>query len=86
MSKVLITGELCNPRSTKIKRSLENEVDFRNIMNVSSNILAKNQNFKKQRHGFVDESALITTTLTSSCHWKTLYLLTCERKDLKTHF
>ena len=66
MSKVLITGELCNPRSTKIKRSLENEVDFRDIMNVSSNVLAKNQNFKKQRHAFVDESALITTILTSS--------------------
>ena len=26
---------------------------------------------KKLRHGFVDERALITT-LTSSCHWKTL--------------
>ena len=66
--------------------SLGNEVDFRDIMNVSPNILAKNQNFKKLRHGFVDERVLITTTLTSSCHWKTLYLFACERKHLKTHF
>ena len=29
-------------------------------MNVSPNILAKNQNFKKLRHGFVDERAMIT--------------------------
>ena len=52
--------------------SLGNEVDFRDIMNVSPNILAKNWNFKKLRHGLVDERALITTTLISSCHWKTL--------------
>ena len=66
--------------------SLGNEVDFRDIMDVSPNILAKNQNFKKLRHGFVDESVLITATLISSCHWKTLYLFACERKHLKTHF
>ena len=41
-------------------------------MNISQNILAKNKNFKKLRHGFVDKRAMITTTLTSSCHWKTL--------------
>ena len=41
-------------------------------MNVFRNILAKNQNFKKLRHSFVDERALKTTTLISSCHWKTL--------------
>ena len=29
-------------------------------MNVSPNILAKNQNFKKLRHAFVDERAMIT--------------------------
>ena len=52
--------------------SLGNEVDFRDIMNVSPNILAENQHLKKLRHGFVDERALITTTLISSCHWKTL--------------
>ena len=86
MSKVLITGELCNPRSTKIKRSLENEVDFRDIMNVSSNVLAKNQNFKKQRHGFVDESALITTILTFSCHWKTLVPFNLPKKRPENTF
>ena len=32
-------------------------------MNVYQKILAKNQNLKKLRHGFVDERALITTTL-----------------------
>ena len=31
-------------------------------------------------HSFVDERALVTTTLISS------YLSACERKDLKTHF
>ena len=58
--------------------SLGNEVDFMDIMNVSPNILAKNQNFKKLRHGFVDERAMITTTLKSSCHWKTLVLFAKE--------
>ena len=52
--------------------SLRNNVDFRDIMNVSRNILTKNQNFKKMRHRFVGERALITTTLISSCHWKIL--------------
>ena len=47
---------------------LVNGVDFRDIMNVSPNILAKNQNFKKLRQHFVDERELITTTLISSCH------------------
>ena len=48
--------------------SLGNEVDFRDIMNGSRNILAKNTNFKKRRHGFVNERVIITTTLASSCH------------------
>ena len=48
--------------------SIGYELDFRDIMNFSWNILAKNQNFKKLRHSFVDERALITTTLMSSCH------------------
>ena len=48
--------------------SLGNEVDFRDIMNISSNILAKNSNFQKLKHGFIDERALITTTLVSLCH------------------
>ena len=51
---------------------LGNEVDFRDIMCVSPNILAKNLNLKKLRHGFVDERAMITTRLISSCHCKTL--------------
>ena len=36
-------------------------------------------NFKKLRHGFVDERALTTTTLISSCHWKALVPF-CSRK------
>ena len=65
--------------------SLGNEVDFRDIMNFSPNISAKNQNFKKLRHGFVDERALITTTLISSCHWKILVPF-CLRKTRKRIF
>ena len=37
--------------------------------------MAKNQNSKKMRHGFVDDRAPITpitTPMISSCHWKTL--------------
>ena len=41
-------------------------------MDVGPNILTKNENFKKLRHGFVDKRVPITTTLISSCHWKTL--------------
>ena len=52
--------------------SFGNEIDFRDVINVSPNILAKNSNFKNLRHGFVDESALTTTTYISSCHWKSL--------------
>ena len=48
-------------------------------MNVSPNILTKNYYFKKLRHGFLDEKAMITTALTSSCYWKTLVPL-CLRK------
>ena len=53
---------------------------LREIMNVSRNILAKNQNFKKLRHDFVDERALITTTLTSYCQWETLLPLCLQKK------
>ena len=48
-------------------------------MDISPNILAKNENFKKVKHGFVEEIALITTTLISSCHWNTLVPF-CLRK------
>ena len=60
--------------------SLGNEVDFRDTMNASPNILAENWNFKKLRHSFVDERALITATLISSCHWKT-HVPFCLRKE-----
>ena len=60
--------------------SLGTEVDFRDIMNVSPNILAKNWNFKKLRHGFADERALITKTLISSCHWKILVPFSLRKK------
>ena len=52
--------------------SLGNEVDFRDIIQVSSNILTKKQNFEKPRQNFVDEKAMIAATLISSCHWKTI--------------
>ena len=60
--------------------SLGGEVNFRDIMNVYPNIFAKNWNFKKLRHYFVDERALITTALTSSCHWKTLLPFYLQKK------
>ena len=63
--------------------SLGNEVDFRAIMNLSPNILAKNPNFKNLRHGFVDERTLMPTTIISSCHWKTFvpFRLQKERSE-----
>ena len=66
--------------------SLGNKVDFRDIMNVSQNILAKNEIFKKLRYGFVDERALITTTLISSCHWKTLEPFSLRKKRPESAF
>ena len=68
------------------QRSLGNEVDFRDIMNVSPNILAKNWNLKKLRHGFVDERALVTTTLISFCHWKTLVPICLRKKRPENTF
>ena len=46
---------------------------------ISLNTLTKLQNFKKLRHGFADEGAMIKTALMSSCHWKTLVPF-CLRK------
>ena len=65
---------ICFDREIKgfYQSSLGNDVDFTDIMNVSPNILAENLNFKTLRHGFVDERALITATLISSCHLKIL--------------
>ena len=53
---------ICFARELKgfYQSSFGNKVDFTNIMNVSPNILAKNQNFKKLRHRFADERAMIT--------------------------
>ena len=65
---------------------LENEVDFTDIMTVSPNILAKNWNLKKLRHGFVDERALTTMTLISSCHWKTLLAFCLWKKRSENAF
>ena len=72
---------ICFAREIKgfYQSSLGNEVDFKDIMNFSLNISAKNQNFKKLKDGLVDERALITTTLISFCHWKTLVSF-CLRK------
>ena len=55
-------------------------------MNVSSNILAKNKNLQKLRHDFVDERAMITTTLISSCHWKTLVPFCLQKKRPENAF
>ena len=64
---------ICFTREVKgfSQSSLGNEVDFRDIMNASQKILAKTSNLKKMGHCFVDERALITITLISSCHWET---------------
>ena len=79
---------LCSTRGIKgfYQSSLRNEVDFRDLMNVSLNILAKNWNFKKLRHYFVDARALITTTLVSSCHLKTLIPFCSWNKRPENHF
>ena len=73
----------CFVREVKVflQSSLGNEVDFRDTMNFSPNTLAKNENFKKMRHGFINERVLITTKLISSCHWKTLVTF-CLRKKI----
>ena len=74
---------ICFSREIKgfYQSSLVSEVDFRDIMNVSPNILVKNINLKKLRQGFVDERALITAIVITSYHWKTLapFLLAKEK-------
>ena len=57
-----------------------------NIKNISPNNLAKNQNFKKLRHSFTDERPMITTTLISSRHWKTLVPFCLQKKRLENAF
>ena len=81
LSSTKLCLQNCFAREIKgfYQSSLGNEVDFKDIMNFSLNISAKNQNFKKLKDGLVDERALITTTLISFCHWKTLVFF-CWRK------
>ena len=79
---------ICFSREIKsfYQSSLGNKVGFRDTMNVSQNILAKNLNFKKLRQGFVDQRALITKTLISSCNWKTLVAFCSRKKRPKNPF
>ena len=56
------------------------------IMNIYPNILSENQNFKKQKYGFVEERVMITTTVTSSCQWKTLVPSFLLANDLRKRF
>ena len=67
---------------------LENQVDFRDIMNVSPNILAKYYNFEKLRHSFADERVLIRMTLIviSSCHLKTLVHFCLQKKGAENAY
>ena len=51
--------------------SLRKEVDFRDIMNVSLRSKLNNK-ILKNWDSFIDERALMTTAMISSCHWKTL--------------
>ena len=68
--------------------SFGNEVDFTNIMNISSNILAKNLNFQKLRQDFVVERAMIPTTLkethNSNKNWS-LNLWWISNKNIMEH-
>ena len=59
---------ICFVREIKgsYQSSLRNKVDFRDMMNVSPNILAKN-------NGFADERAMITTTLLGFSGSKTFW-------------
>ena len=66
---------ICFDREIKgiYQSSLGNEVDYTDrLINIFPNILTKNWNFIKLRQHFVDKRAMIKTTLTFSCHRKTL--------------
>ena len=62
------------------------EVDFRDIGNISLSILAENWNFKKLRPGFADERPPITPTLLSYYHWKTLVPFCLRKKRPENAF
>ena len=66
--------------------SLGKSVDFTNILSVSPNALVKNQNFKKLRHIFVDERAMITITLISYWHLKILVPFCLRKKKPENAF
>ena len=66
--------------------SVRNDVDFRDIMNVSQNILVKNQNFKNLRLNFVDKRALVTRKVISSCHWKNHVTFCLQKKKPENAF
>ena len=65
--------------------SLRNEVDCRDIMNVSPNILAKKQK-KRLIHCYVDERAMITTTLIFSCHCQAVVPFCLQKKRPENAF
>ena len=79
---------ICFAREIKgfYQSSLENEVDFREIMNISHNIFVKIRNSKKLRRSFLDERSLITTTLISSCNSKTLVPFCLLKKRTENAF
>ena len=56
--------------------------------NASPNILAKNQNFKKLRHGFADESTdnniNIFLSLRNPCTWKRIFNTNSELSKNRT--
>ena len=76
---------ICFVREIKgfYQSSLENEVDFRDITNIPPQ-KKKKKNLKKQRHGFVDERALITTMFLSLENPSTL--LVAKEKTWKSIF
>ena len=81
---------ICFAREIKhfYQSSIENKVDFTNIMNFYPNTLAKNKNkkVKKLRHAFLDERPMITTTLISLCCLKTLTFYLAKEKTWKSVF
>ena len=60
------------PDKTNNRKTSISILKYSTLYSVSPNILAKTWNFKKLRPSFVDVRAMITTTSTSSCHWKDL--------------
>ena len=65
--------------------SFGNEIDITN-MNIFPNILAKNLNLEKLRHGFVDERAMTAATFISLCHWKTVIPFCLQKKRPENAF